>query len=357
VINVTKPYLPNQKRYNDYVNRIFETGWITNNGPLLREFENRLKDYLGVKNLILVTNGTLALQVAYKALDLKDEVITTPFSFVATASSLVWNNLQPIFCDIESETLTIDPKKISPLINEKTSAIVPTHVFGNACKIEEIEEISKRFNLKTIYDASHCFDVLYKDTSILSYGDISTISFHATKLFHTIEGGALITDDDALAQKIKLLINFGITGPEQIKEVGINAKMNEFQAAMGLALLDEIEEIKKKRELIWEFYTQNIPNGIQVQEWNKNATLNLAYFPIILENEECLLKLQKAFNLKQINPRRYFNPSLDTLTFLNPINTCPISQDISSRILCIPIYPDLSFDDVKQIVNIIKENL
>lgn len=355
MINVTKPYLPNKETYFQYVEQIFESGWITNNGPLLKTFEKRLQDYLGVKNLILVTNGSLALQVAYKALQLKDEVITTPFSFVATTSTIVWENIKPVFCDINSDSLNLDPSKINSLISKKTSGIVATHIFGNACEINTIDDIARKNNLKVVYDASHCFDVQYKNKSIFNYGDISTVSFHATKLFHTIEGGALITEDDELAKKIRLLINFGFTGPERIESLGINAKMNEFQAAMGLSVLDEVENIKTKRKKIWEYYKENIQQDIQLQNWNPNSTLNYGYFPIILKNETLLLNLQNKLNQHNINPRRYFYPSLDTLDYVNETTECPISQDISKRILCIPLYPDLAMNDVELIVNIIKE--
>lgn len=354
MINVTKPYLPSQEKLQLYINEIYKSGWITNNGPLLKILENRLKEYLSVKNLILVTNGTLALQIAYKALKLKGEVITTPFSFVATSSSLLWENLEPVFCDIDKNNLTIDCQNIEALINKNTCAIAPTHVFGNSCNIEEIENLAKKYKLKTIYDASHCFDTNYKNQCILNFGDISTISFHATKLFHTIEGGAIITNNDELAKQIRLLINFGFTSPEKIEEIGINAKMNEFQAAMGLAVLDEIDIIKEKREIIWRYYKENISKNIQLLDWNKNCTLNYAYFPIILKNEETLLNLLKIFNKKQIYPRRYFNPSLNTLDYIKNKPSCPISEDISIRILCLPIYPDLEEEIIIEIVNTLK---
>ena len=354
MINVTKPYLPSQEKLQLYISEIYKTGWLTNNGPLLKTFENRLKEYLGVKNLILVTNGTLALQVAYKALKLKGEVITTPFSFVATSSSLLWENLEPIFCDIDKDNLTIDYQNIESLINKNTSAIVPTHVFGNSCDIEEIENIAKKYKLKTIYDASHCFDTNYKKQNILNFGDISTISFHATKLFHTIEGGAIITNNDKLAKQVRLLINFGFTGPEKIEEIGINAKMNEFQAAMGLAILDEIDTIKEKRETVWRYYKEHIPKNIQLLDWNKNCTLNYAYFPIILKTEKQLLHLLEVFGKNNIYPRRYFNPSLNTLDYIKKKQSCPISEDISKRILCLPIYPDLEKRNILKIVNILE---
>ena len=226
MIPVTKPYLPNKAKYQAYVDKIYESGWLTNNGSLVRELEERLTHYLGVKNLILVANGSLALQVAYKALNLSGEVITTPFSFVATTNTLLWEGLTPVFADNNPRTFNIDPQQIEAQITPKTSALLPVHVFGNPCEVEAIQAIADKHQLKVIYDAAHAFGSEYKNQSVLNYGDISTLSFHATKLFHTIEGGAVITNDDELAKKIRLLINFGITGPSSIEGLGTNAKMN-----------------------------------------------------------------------------------------------------------------------------------
>mgnify|MGYP000261033012 CR=1 FL=1 len=248
MINVTKSYLPNIEKYKSYIDEIYKTAWLTNQGPLVQKLEKRLAQYLGVKNIVLVSNGTIALEIAYRALDLKGEVITTPFSFVATTSSLVTNRLTPIFVDIDEKTFNLNPKNIEKKITSRTSAILPVHVFGNACEVEEIKKIANKHNLKVIYDAAHAFDVKYKDKSLLSYGDISTLSFHATKLFHTIEGGALIINDDSLLEKVRYLINFGIKNQEEIPHLGTNAKMNEFEAAMGLCILDDIENIKNSRK-------------------------------------------------------------------------------------------------------------
>ena len=226
MIPVTKSYLPNKENYKSYIDIIYENGWLTNRGELVRELERRLQAYLGVKNIILVANGSLALQIAYKALDLKGEVITTPFSFIATANTIAWEGLLPVFADIDPHSFNVDPKQIKDKITDKTSAIIPVHVFGNPCDIEGIQTIAYKHQLKVIYDAAHAFDVQYKGKSVLNYGDVSTLSFHATKLFHTIEGGAIITNDNELSKKIRLLINFGITGPTSIESLGINAKMN-----------------------------------------------------------------------------------------------------------------------------------
>ncbi|MCT7569083.1 DegT/DnrJ/EryC1/StrS family aminotransferase [Aliarcobacter butzleri] len=357
MINVTKTYLPNKEKYKKYIDEIYESGWLTNNGPLVQLLEKRLAAYLGVKNIILVSNGTVALEIAYRTLDIKDFAITTPFSFVATTSSLVTNNILPIFADIDEKTLNISPKNIEKLITSNTSAIVPVHVFGNACEVEEIEKIANKYDLKVIYDAAHAFDVKYKNESVLNYGNISTLSFHSTKLFHSIEGGALVINDDELVQKARYLINFGIKNTEEIPHLGTNAKMNEFEAAMGLCVLDDIEKIKNKRKDILENYKRELKDLLLFQKQNENATENYSYFPVIFKNKKQLLKVQKALNGKQIFPRRYFYPSLDTLKYIEPKQKCKISRDISERILCLPIYAELEIDIQNTIIKIIKENL
>ncbi len=357
MINVTKTYLPNKKKYQKYIDEIFESGWVTNNGPKVKELEKKLADYLGVKNIILVSNGTVALEIAYRTLDIKGFAITTPFSFVATTSSLVTNNILPIFADIDENTLNIDPKNIEKLITPNTSAIVPVHVFGNGCDVEAIEDIAKKHHLKVIYDAAHAFDVKYKEESILNHGDISTLSFHATKLFHTIEGGALIINDDELAQRARYLINFGIENSESIPYLGTNAKMNELEAAMGLCILDDIEEIKQKRKIVIDIYIEELKYLVDFQKQNPYATQNYSYIPIIFKSERQLVKAQSALNDEQIFPRRYFYPSLDTLDFIEPKQEMPISRNISKRILCLPCYLDLEEEIQLKIIRILKENL
>ena len=355
MINVTKSYLPNIEKYKSYIDEIYKTAWLTNQGPLVQKLEKRLAQYLGVKNIVLVSNGTIALEIAYRALDLKGEVITTPFSFVATTSSLVTNRLTPIFVDIDEKTFNLSPENIEEKITSKTSAILPVHVFGNACEVEEIEKIAKKSNLKVIYDAAHAFDVKYKDNSLLNYGDISTLSFHATKLFHTIEGGALIINDDELVQKVRYLINFGIKNPQEIPHLGTNAKMNEFEAAMGLCILDDIEDIKTNRKKVVGNYKIGLESLVTFQEQNNQATENYSYFPILFKNEEDLSKVQKSLNKENIFPRRYFYPSLDTLEYIEPKQECIISRDISKRILCLPIYAELEKGNQDKIIDIIRK--
>lgn len=359
MIPVTKAYIPNKAKYQAYVDRIFDSAWLTNNGTLLQTLEKRLAEHLGVKHLICVANGSLALQLAYKALDLKGEVITTPFSFAATTSTLAWEGLKPVFADIHPTCFNLDPNNIESLITEHTSAIVPVHVFGNPCEVEAIQVIADKHNLKVIYDAAHAFGTDYTDQnghtqSVLNYGDISTISFHATKLFHTIEGGAVITNDDDLARKVRKMINFGITGPTTIESVGTNAKMNEMEAAMGLCVLDEIGTIKAERQRIWQTYQNELPGLVQFQQWNPNSQNNQAYAPVLFESEQQLLKVEAKLKENDILARRYFYPSLDTLDYLQSDQACLISRDIASRILCLPIYPGLDLEQQFKITEVLK---
>ncbi len=349
MINVTKTYLPNREKYKSYIDRIFDSGWLTNNGQLVQELERRLEDFLGVQNLILVANGTLALQVAFKALMLKKgNIITTPFTFVATTSSMVWEGFTPKYADIEPDSFNISPRKIEPLINTKTSAILPVHVFGNACDIMSIQEIARKSDTKVIYDAAHCFGVKYLDNSILAYGDASVLSFHSTKIFHTIEGGAIVFKDREAFLRAKLIINFGIPNYDSISSLGINCKMNEFQAAMGLCILDDFEKISNSRRKIWQRYIEAFSSfeKIKLQHINPDSKINYSYFPIVFNDESTMLKVKNELNLKDIWPRRYFYPSLENLPYLDCNDQVPISSSISTRILCLPIYDSL--DEVSQ---------
>ena len=354
MINVTKTYIPELKKYEVYLEKIFKLGFVTNNGPLVKELQNRLEKYLGIKHILLVANGTIALQIAYRLLDIKGEAITTPFSFVATTSSQVWQGINPVFVDINKETFNIDYKKIEEKISKDTSAIIPVHVFGNACDVEKIDEIAKKFNLKVIYDAAHAFGVKYKGNSVLNYGDISTLSFHATKIFHTIEGGALIINDDEIYDKATRIINFGISDSEHINEVGINGKMNEFEAAMGLCVLDDIDKIFENRKKLYENYMNFLSEDVIRQEQNINSNLNYYCFPIVFKDEETLLKVKTALASENIYARRYFYPSLNNLPYIkNKSQRSPNSEFVSSRILCLPLYDSLELEIQKNIINII----
>lgn len=353
MINVTRTYMPDRAMLDKYIDEIYSSAWVTNNGRLVQELTVRLEEYLGVQNMLLVSNGTFALQVAYKVLGINRQVITTPFSFVATTSTLVWEGLEPVFVDIDPETFCVDPSRIEGSITPDTTAIVPVHVFGNACDVEEIECIAKKHGLKTIYDGAHAFGVQYKGESLLSYGDATTLSFHATKLFHTIEGGAIIFKNKKDLEKAKLMINFGIAGPDSVIELGINAKMNEFEAAMGLCVLDEMDIILEQRSEIWNRYRDSLKDHVQFQKRNLQCTNNYSYFPVLFESEERLLEVKAAMDTGYINPRRYFYPSLDTLEYIAPQDLQIVSRDIASRIMCLPIYPGLSINNVENIIKIV----
>ncbi|WP_088833321.1 DegT/DnrJ/EryC1/StrS family aminotransferase [Paenibacillus tyrfis] len=356
MIHVTKTYLPDIDKYKSYIDKIYESGWLTNNGSFAQELQRRLEDYLQVRSLLLVSNGTLALQIAYKLLGLKGEVITTPFSFVATTSSIVWEGLTPVFVDIDPETLNIDPSKIEEAITPNTSAIVATHVYGNACDIERIQDIADKYKLKVIYDAAHAFGVQYKDKSILNCGDISTISFHSTKTFHTIEGGALRISDK-LYDKGKCMINFGFNQHGIIEDLGINTKVNEFQAAMGLCVLDDYQFIVDSRKRVCQNYVQGLSEleNISFPKQNLKSTRNYGYFPVIFESEDILKRVFNELNENQIFPRRYFYPSLDQLSYVKPTKQVPISNDISKRIACLPVFHNMNDAVIDKIISIIKE--
>ena len=357
MINVTKTYLPDKNKFIRYVDKIYSSGWVTNRGPLVKELEERLSSYLGVKNVVLVSNGTAALEVAYRALSLSGDVITTPFSFVATTSSLVSNSLAPKFADIDVETFNISPMEIDKRITCNTSAIVPVHVFGNACDVGEIDRIAKLNNLKVIYDAAHAFGVEFGGQSLLNFGDVSTLSFHATKLFHSIEGGALIVNDESILEKVRLMINFGIDGPDSVKEFGINAKMNEFEAAMGLCVLDDIDEIIEKRQHATYFYESKLNELVLFQKHNERASRNYSYFPIVFDNEQQVLTVKNALAERGINTRRYFYPSLDRLPYIDDNVEMKNSRSLSQRILNLPLYEGLPQSDQLNIINLVKKNV
>ena len=359
MVEVTKTYLPNPKKYYEYIEESFQSRIVTNNGPLVNLLEKRLVNYLNVKNLILVSNGTLALQIAYKVLGLEKEIVTTPFTFNATAGSILWQGLSPIFADIDNLSFNISSDEIEKKINKNTSAIVPVHIFGNACKVNEIDAIAKKYGLRVVYDAAHAFGVDYKGQSLLNYGDISILSFHATKLFHTIEGGAIITNDSNTAKKIRSMINFGYSSPFNSTINGINAKMSEFHAAMGLAVLDDIEYILKQRKDIWLRYISEIKAPIRFQKINNNANCNYHYFPVVFDSEKELLVIEKSLLKNGIRPRRYFYPSLDVLDYFNIYGrqNCHNSRDLSLRLLCLPIFPDMNEDIQSKIIKIINNAL
>ncbi len=358
MIPVTRTFLPPQEEYQAILSKAWDKGWITNRGVLVEELEERLKQYLGTPNLIATTNGTLPLQIAIKALGLKGEIITTPFSYVATTSSIVWENCIPVFVDIHPEYFTIDESKIEAAITPKTTAILATHVFGNPCNVEIIENLAYKHSLKVIYDGAHCFGVKYKGISIFNYGDVSTCSFHATKIFHTGEGGAIISTNDDLSRKLYFHHNFGHDGPDKFRGLGINAKMSELQAALGLSVLHYIDDLIDERKKVFNKYHEfflGIKNLI-VLNFRKETEPNFSYFPLIFESESVCLKVKYSLEKKGIYPRRYFYPSLNQMEYVVG-GDCPIAESYAKRVLCLPLYHGLSREDQKLIIEIIKKPL
>lgn len=353
-IHVTKTFLPPIDEYNLYTKKIWENNQLTNQGPFLKEFEKKTRGYLKVNNFHFVANGTLALQLAIKSLDISEgEIITTPFSYVATTSAILWERCNPVFVDIDPQTLCIDPNKIEESITDKTKAILPVHVFGNPCDINAIDKIAKKHKLKVIYDGAHAFGVTHCGKSLLSCGDISTASFHATKPFHTIEGGGVVTNNQKISNRIELSKKFGHKGDEHF-QLGINAKASEFQAAMGLCNLKYIDHTTEGRKRKAELYDKLLKNSsIQIVCSSTDGQHNYGYYPIILNSEVSLNEIVSRLRANNIFPRRYFYPSLNTLPYLKNKQETPISEDIAARILCLPLYSDLEDEAIKRICNII----
>ncbi len=356
-IYVTKSFLPDKSKYFSYLENIFDNNLpLTNNANLVTQLEHTLINFLHVPNLLYVTNGTIAIQLAINALGLENcEIITTPFTYVATINSILWEKCTPVFVDIEPNTFTIDADKIEEKITPKTKAIIAVHVFGFACDIEKIQAIAEKYNLKVIYDGAHAFASKYNEKSLLSFGDITTCSFHATKLFHTVEGGAIITNSKELYDKCRLLRQFGHVN-DTYYCVGINAKQSEFHAAMGLCNIEYLPEIITKRRDITKLYKAELQNIVEIPKEPEKLRHNHGYFPVLFKNETELLHIFKVLAKENIFPRRYFYPSLNTLPFL-AYQSCPISENIASRIACLPLYPQLAHEDVYRICALIKKEL
>ncbi len=356
MIPVVKPFLPPIEEYQQLVKGIWQRNWLTNNGPLVAELESKLKEKLALENLLYVTNGTIAIQMAIKALKLKGKIITTPFSYVATTSSIVWENCEPVFVDIDLKTCNIDPQKIEEAISPDVTAILATHVYGNPCDVEAIQDIAKRNNLKVIYDGAHAFNVKLKGKSIFGWGDITTCSFHATKLFHTIEGGSVATSDQELLKQLTYLRNFGHDGFDKFAMLGINGKNSEFHAAMGIVNLKYIDQIIKSRKLISSQYDyQLVKAELTRPEKARDCDYNYAYYPVIFNSEDSLLKVFNALNDNDISPRRYFYPTLETLPYVKGSVQCKNAASIAKRVLCLPLYDTLLSKEVDKICSVILE--
>ena len=346
--------MPPKEDYDILLHGIWKRQWLTNMGPLASDLEMKLKDHLGVDHLLFVTNGTVALQMAIKALDLKGEIITTPFTYVATTSSIVWENCEPVYVDIDPKSLNIDPAKIEAAITAKTSAILATHVYGNPCDVIAIDKIAKKHKLKVIYDAAHAFGVQVNGTSVFNYGDISTCSLHATKLFHTGEGGLVITKESNLLKEMAHMRNFGHAGPETYYNLGINGKNSEFHAAMGLANFKYIQAIHDKRKALTDRYDKKLKTFKAVKPlWHKDSKENYAYYPIVFDNEELLLKCIEVLKSNEIFGRRYFYPSLSHSLPYMESKPLKWADDISKRVYCLPLYFNLTVEEVDMICRLL----
>ncbi|MDE1208098.1 DegT/DnrJ/EryC1/StrS family aminotransferase [Tenacibaculum larymnensis] len=359
MIPVTKPFLPPKKEYSTLLDKVWSSQWLTNMGPLSKKLEAEIANYLQVKETLFVTNGTIALQMALKALDVTAEVITTPFSFIATTSSVVWEGCKPVFVDIDEQSFNIDANKIEAAITPNTQAILATHVYGNPCDVEKIQVIADKYKLKVIYDAAHAFGVKVGGKSIFGYGDVSTCSLHATKLYHSIEGGLVFANNEQVFRKLASMRNFGFAGPEAFSELGINGKNSEFHAAMGLVNLKYIEDIHKKRKTLTELYDEKLLGTTKITKpiWHQQANLNYAYYPILLATEAHLLKVLENLNKNNIQARRYFYPSLANSTPYLPKQNFSITDSVAKRVLCLPLYYDLTAVEVNKIIATILNSL
>lgn len=360
-ILVTRSSMPSMEEYISEIKEMWETHWLTNMGPKHKQFQQMLKEYLVVDKIELLTNGHMALELTLQAMNLQGEVITTPFTFASTTHAIVRNGLEPVFCDIDPVSYTIDPEKIEALITDRTCAIMPVHVYGNICAVEEIERIARKYELKVIYDAAHTFGETYKGRGIGTFGDASCFSFHATKAFNSIEGGAVSFKDERLGNTLYELKNFGIHGPEEVSAVGANAKMNEFCAAMGICNLRHIDEEIEKRKLVTERYRERLDGieGLQLNTINSDVKYNYAYFPVVIEERQFGASREEIFERlaeNGIGARKYFYPLTNTFSAFHgkyDVTETPVALHISKRVLTLPLYADLSLKSVDKICDII----
>lgn len=360
-ILVTRASLPDYEEYIKEIAPMWENHWITNMGEKHRELQKKLEAYLGVTHVELLTNGHMALEMSLQAMNLQGEVITTPFTFASTTHAIVRNGLEPVFCDIDPITYTIDTSKIEDLITDRTCAIMPVHVYGNICNIEEIQKIARKYSLKVIYDAAHTFGETYNGQGIGSFGDVSCFSFHATKVFNTIEGGAVCYCDEKFGQRLAELKNFGIHGPEEVDAVGANAKMNEFCAAMGLCNLRHVDEEIEKRKRVVEFYRRRLEGieGLQLNAIQDNVRSNYAYFPVVFWEKQFGATRNDVFNVlaqNGIGARKYFYPLTNSFACFEKkydINQTPVAKKIAERVLTLPLYADLEETDINRICDML----
>lgn len=359
-IPLNKPYLPSFSKYTKYLTIMYDNVWLTNNGPLVKELTVRMEEYLGVKNLLLTSSGTMALQIAYRTLNLAGNVVTTPYSFIATSNSLDWLGLELNFADIDNKSFNLCPNKALQAVNSQTSAIVPVHVYGNPCDLVALEKVATQKNIKLIYDAAHAFNVKVAGRSVMSFGDASILSFHATKLFHCIEGGAVVFKHKEDLEKAARMINFGINySSGDINNSGTNGKMSEAHAAMGLAMLDDIDEILERRLEHFNLYKSLLDGFVTFPQWHPEATQNAAYFPVTFESENLCSNVFQRLEENNIQSRRYFSPSLNKVKYSSTTKmaTCPVSESLSNRTLCLPLFVELNKEDIIKICNVVKTSL
>jgi len=361
MIQVTRPFLPPKEEYDAYIGQIWDNNWLTNNGPLLIELELQLKAHLRVDHLLMLTNGTVTLQALLKTLPRKGKILTTPFSYIATCSAILWEGFTPVFIDIDPLTFNADPKQAEQYIDHETVGVLITHCFGVPCDIAGWEAISKKHDLPVIYDAAHAFGVEIGGESVLNFGYASSLSFHATKLFHTIEGGAIVTSSQVLKREIQLRRNFGHDGPDKFSEVGINGKNSEFHAAMGLVNLQHIGDILSSRQEQYHYYLDHLKaSGLDLafQQIPSEVTYNYSYFPLVFPSEEILLKVFDDLQQENIFPRRYFYPSLNTLSFTKQYTgDTPAAESISKRILCLPVFHTMTRSEQDQVISALLNSL
>lgn len=359
-IPVNRPYQPEFGQYQAYLERAYANNWLTNNGPLVQELKSRLQDYLGVQHLLLVANGTLAMQVAYRALQVRGSAITTPFTFIATSSSLQWEGIRPEFADIDAASFNLSPKQVRAQLRQGVSAVVPVHVYGNPCDVEAFESLRAQHDVKIIYDAAHAFGIKVGERSVLSYGDASTLSFHATKVFHSVEGGAVVFRDADACAAAEQMCNFGIqSGNTGIAGPGINCKMSEVHAAMGLAVLDNIDEVLARRVAAYQLYKHLLQDVVCLPQWHAAGNENGAYFPILLASQSQSERVLAALATQGVAARRYFSPALHTLKdYQYPgIAPCPVAADYASRILCLPLFYDLTDNEIRYVAQHVRQSL
>jgi len=356
-IYVTQPSLPPLSEYVSILEGVWERGILTHNGPMVQQLEKELIAYLNVKNLVVVTSGTIALQLAIRALNLKGEIITTPFTWIATVSSIMWEKCTPVFADVQPDTFNIDPQKLEEKITDKTSAILPVHVFSNPCDVDAIQKIADKHNLKVIYDAAHAMCVDYQGKSLLEYGDITATSFHATKIFQSGEGGACVTNDRILYERLRRLRFFGHDESKDIVDEGMNGKMTEVHASLGLASLKWLKDVLRDRREKYELYMDLLGKSgcVTFQKFPADS-YNYSYMPVLFEDERHMLAVEDRLNKHNIFPRRYFYPALNTVKFLSVTERFPVAENLALRILCLPLYYTLDIQEIESICSIIVDS-